>query len=268
MPQTERRTTGPLLEGLRVAVTRPSGQAEALIEGLRRMGADPIACPTIRIEDAEDPAALITAVEELESYDWIVFTSANGVRRFWAALDRVMDEPRLPLHARVAAIGPATAGELSALGIRPDVVPDEFVAEAVAGVLIATDDMVGRRVLLPRAAGARKVLPEQLGAAGAEVNEVVAYEARANPAGIAKLRGAIDRREVDLVTFTAASTVRHFVEGAGPDLGEARVAVIGPVTADAARRLGVRVDVEAGEYTVDGLLRAISRYFTMSEERG
>ncbi len=268
MPEAEKDTADRPLQGKRVAVTRPPEQAGRLIEGLGRLGADALACPTIRIGDPSDPGGLARAVENLDSYDWIVFTSANGVRRFWAVLGQVMDEPRLPVHTRVAAIGPATADELVTLGGHPEVVPEEYVAEAVADALIALDEMSGRRVLLPRAAGARKVLPERLAAAGAVVEEVVAYEAHANPEGIAELRGAIDRGEIDMVTFTAASTVRHFVERAGSDLGEARVAVIGPITADAARSVGVRVDIEAKEYTVDGLLQAICDYYTMSEERG
>jgi len=268
MPGAEKDSLNRPLQGKRVAVTRPTEQAERLVEGLESLGGDTLACPTIRIGDPADPGALARSVEHLDRYDWIVFTSVNGVRRFWSVLEKLMNRPRLPDGARVAAIGPATADALVSLGVRPVVVPDEYVAEAVADALIATDDMSGRRVLLPRAAGARKVLPDRLAAAGAVVDEVVAYEAYANPEGIAELRGAIDRGEVEMVTFTAASTVRHFVEHAGSDLGEARVAVIGPITAEAAESVGVRVDVEAEEYTVDGLLRAICDYYTMSEERG
>jgi len=268
MPGAEKDIIDRPLQGKRVAVTRPPEQAERLIEGLGRLGADALACATIRIGDPSDPDQLARAVANLDRYDWIVFTSANGVRRFWSVLGQVMDEPRLPVHARVAAIGPATADELVSLGVRPEVVPEEYVAEAVADALIALDEIGGCSVLLPRAAGARKVLPERLAAAGAVVDEVVAYEATPDLEGIAVLRGAIDQGDVDMVTFTAASTVRHFVEHAGSDLGKARVAVIGPITAAAARSVGVRVDVEAEEYTVDGLLRAICDYYTMWEERG
>jgi uroporphyrinogen III methyltransferase/synthase len=268
MPRSNPDSSDRPLQGVRVAVTRPTDQAERLIEGLGRLGADTLACPTIRIGAPANAGGLAGAVENLDQYDWIVFTSVNGVRRFRSALGSVMQEPRLPGGTRVAAIGPATADELVSLSVVPEVVPEEFVAEAVADALIAMDDIAGRRVLLPRAAGARKVLPERLAAAGAVVEEVVAYEAYPNPEGIEELRGAMDRGEVDWVTFTASSTVRHFVEHAGPDFGEARVAVIGPITAEAAGSLGVRVDVEAEEYTVDGLLRAISDYYTMSEERG
>ena len=254
--------------GRRIAITRPQSQAESFVEGLRRLGAEPLSYPTILVEDPEDSTPLRKAVEDLDSYDWIIFTSANGVGRFWRMLETVANGRSLPEQAKVAAIGPATAEALGARGVHPDVVPDEYVAEAVADALVGLGDLTGRRVLLPRAAGARKVLPERLAAAGAEVDEVVAYESRPNPEGVASLRSAIEGGEVDMVTFTAASTVRHFVDLAGSDMGRARVAVIGPITAEAARAAGVRVDAEAEEYTVDGLLRAMCEYFTLSEERG
>ena len=257
---------GPL-QGKRVAVTRPLAQAGPFVEGLGRLGAEAIVCPTIRIADPSEPGALAKAAANLMAYDWIVFTSANGVRTFWEALREVMDEPRLPPGTRVAAIGPATAESLARLGVEAVVVPGEYGAEAVADALVASGEIAGRRVLLPRAAGARKVLPERLRAAGAWVDEVVAYEARADLEGIAKLRGAVDRGEIEMVTFTAASTVTHFVEHAGAELGRANVAVIGPITAEAARRAGVRVDVEAREYTVDGLLQAICDFYRVSGER-
>jgi uroporphyrinogen III methyltransferase/synthase len=147
-------------------------------------------------------------------------------------------------------------------GLSPEVVPEEYVAEAVADALVSVGGLAGRRLLLPRAAGARRVLPERLTAAGAHVDEVIAYESKPEPEGIARLQAAIEADEVDMVTFTAASTVRHFVETAGTDLGKARVAAIGPITARAARTAGLRVDAEASEYTVEGLLQAILEYYS------
>ncbi len=255
------------LQGRRIAVTRPPAQARVLMDGLAELGAQAVACPTIRIEDPADPAPLRRAVDELDTYDWIVFTSANGVARVWESLGAASGSTGLPNGIRVAAIGPATAKALSDRGVETEVVPEEYVAEAVADALLAFDEMAGRRILLPRAAGAREVLPSRLRAAGAEVDEIVAYESRADGEGIATLRERLERREVDMVTFTAASTVRHYVEAAGADLFEARVAVIGPITAEAARSLGVRVDVEADEYTVEGLLAAICEYYGGTEER-
>ncbi len=256
------------LQGLRIAVTRPAAQAEEFIRGLRALGAEAVSYPTIRIQGPSEPAPLRRAVHNLGRFDWIVFTSANGVARFWHELEAAGAAGPWPQHLRAAAIGPATAEALRARGVEAEVVPDEYVAEAVADALIAVHELAGRRVLLPRAAEARKVLPERLRAAGAAVEEVVAYETGPDAEGIAGLRAALDRRELDMVTFTSASTVRQFVSRAGADLGTARVAVIGPVTAAAARAAGVRVDVEAKDYTVEGMLTAIREYFAVGEEAG
>lgn len=257
-----------MLRGRRIAVTRPTGQAEGLLAELRALGAQPVHCPTIRISDPAEPAPFRQAVRRLDSYDWVVFTSANGVARFWHELESAGGAARLPDRMHVAAIGPATAAALERRGVRPEVVPDEYVAEAVAEALIGLGTITGRRVLLPRAAGARSVLPERLRAAGAEVDEVVAYESRPDFDGIASLQQGLQRGAIDMITFTAASTVNLFVEVAGADLSGARVAVIGPVTADAARAAGLAVDVLAREYTVEGLLQAIVEYYTKPEEAG
>ncbi len=253
------------LRGRRIAVTRPAAQAEGLLVGLRRLGAQPVHCPTIRISDPAEPAPFREAVRQLDSYDWVVFTSANGVARFWHELE-ACGPLRLPDGMHVAAIGPATAAALEQRGVRPEVVPEEYVAEAVADALTGLKAIAGRRVLLPRAAGARQVLPERLRAAGAEVDEVIAYESQPDPDGIATLQDGLERGAIDMITFTAASTVRHFVEVAGADLSGARVAAIGPITADAARTAGLPVDVVAREYTVEGLLQAIVEYYANLEE--
>ena len=245
------------LSGRRIAVTRPRHQAASLIEELERLGGEALACPTIRISEREGEGGLEEALANLATYDWIVFTSANGVKVFWEALGA---EP-LPRELRVAAIGPATARALEARGVSLELVPEEYVAEAVAEVMSSTAGIAGARVLLPRAAGARKVLPERLQEAGAEVDEVALYDSVADEEGIARLREAVRKGEVDMLTFTAASTVRHYVEVAGPEVGEALVAVIGPITAVAARDLGLPVHVEAEEYTVEGLLKAITNYY-------
>ncbi len=254
------------LRGLRIAVTRPAAQADDFLRGLRALGAEAVSHPTIRIQGPSDPEPLRQAVQSLDRFDWIVFTSANGVARFWHVLEAGGGAVGWPTQIRVAAIGPATAEALRGRGIEAEVMPEEYVAEAVANALIDLHELTGRKVLLPRAAEARKVLPERLRAAGAAVEEVVAYETGPDPEGIAELRNALDRGELDMVTFTSASTVREFVGQAGLDLGVARVAVIGPVTAAAARAAGLRVDVEAKDYTVDGMLVAIREYYAARGE--
>jgi uroporphyrinogen III methyltransferase/synthase len=269
LPVEKREQQAGPLAGLRIGVTRPEAQAGPLVDGLRKLGAEPVSHPTIRIADPEDPEPLRRALQGLERYSWVVFTSANGVERFWQELEVSGRGGELPGGLATAAIGPATAEALERRGVQARIVPDEYVAEAVAEAL-AAGGVAGERVLLPRAAGARQVLPERLRAAGAEVDEVEAYRSLPDVQGIAALQELIRAGRVDMVTFTAASTVRCYVEEAGPDLGAARVAVIGPVTARAARAAGVRVDVEAGEYTVAGLLQAICDYYQgrKGERRG
>jgi uroporphyrinogen III methyltransferase/synthase len=253
------------LRGKRIAVTRPPAQAAALVEGLGALGAEALSFPTIRIADPAEPEPLRRSVKDLDGYDWVVFTSANGVARFWQQLRTLRNTDVLPAHIAVAAIGPATAAALEERGARPRLVPGEYVAEAVAEALLNYQDVSGRRILLPRAAGARSVLPDRLRAAGAAVDEVTAYESLPDESGIAGLRAALGRGEIDMVTFTAASTVRHYVSRAGAGFGGASVAAIGPITAEAASALGVRVDVVAKVYTVRGLVDAICEFFEGEE---
>ncbi len=262
--------TASTLAGKRVLVTRAEDQAEGLAERLRAAGAEPVLVPSIEIAPPVDLAALDRAVAELASYAWVIFTSANGVRAFFDRLkvNRPHPDP-LPggegKRPRVAAIGPATQAALAARGVPVDFVPPRFVAGAIAEWL--GDIGPGTRVLLPRADIARKDLAPSLRARGALVDEVIAYrtrpaEAAADPAAL----GREIERGLDVLTFTSASTVRGFarlVEKAGLDLAAVAarasvVACIGPVTADAAAALGLRVDVVAGEHTVDGLTAALA----------
>ena len=252
------------LSGRRVVVTRARAQASDFAARLQELGAEVVQLPTIRIEDAEDPEPLRRAVEEVERFDWIVLTSANGVERFWDALSRSGRDARSLAAARVCAIGPATAAALERRGVRADVVPDEFVAEAAVEAIAAAGDLTGKRVLIPRAAEARAVLPERLSALGAEVVEVAAYRTVQDGSGADAVRRRLDAGEIDVVTFTASSTVRSFVDLVGSDVGSARVASIGPVTSATVRELGMRVDVEAGEYTIPGLLAAVRGLFEQS----
>ena len=253
-----------VLAGKRIAVTRPAAQADSLLDRLRELGADPLACPTIRIADPAEAAPLKEAAARVEDYDWVVFTSVNGVDRLFAALE---EQGRTwPEAVQIAAIGPATAEALEDRAVPPSLQPGEYIAEAVADALIAAG-VEDRRVLLPRAAGARAVLRERLEAAGAQVDEVPAYESMPDEEGIAELRAALNRDEVDMVTFTAASTVEHFVALAGPDLGRARVAAIGPITARAARSRGLQVDAVASDYTAEGLVQAICEYYAAAGEQ-
>jgi uroporphyrinogen III methyltransferase/synthase len=248
------------LSGKRVVVTRARAQASGFAASLRELGAEVVQLPVIRVAPPEDAAPLREAVEAAGSFDWIVFTSANGVDRFFAALAEAGRDARALGGVFLCAIGPATAEELAKHGIRADLVPDEFVAEAALQALAATGDLSGKRILVPRAAEAREVLPDGLRERGAEVVVVAAYRTVHDGSGADEVRRALDAGEVDWVTFTASSTVRSFVELVGTGVGRARVASIGPITSATVRELGMRVEVEAEEYTISGLLQAIRAY--------
>jgi uroporphyrinogen III methyltransferase/synthase len=253
-----------------VVVTRPRRRADALSSRLRELGAAVVEYPTIAIEPPEDLGPLRRAVRALPEYDWVVFTSVNGVDRVLSALEGAAGEPSDALAgSRVAAIGPATADALRAAGVRVDVVPDEYRAEALLRALRgATECLEGRRVLLARAAEAREVLPEGLRRSGARVDEVAAYRTVPGRPDVEDLPAGLRRGEVDWLTFTASSTVRNFVDLAGRDVGPARVATIGPITAGTAQELGLPVHAVAEEYTVPGLVRALVDAERATEEVG
>lgn len=227
-------------------ITRPRERAQRLAERLRSLGAEPIVFPTVRIEPA-DPGPLEAAARSLEQYDWIVFTSANGVEAFCARLAAAGKDARDLARRKVAAIGPVTAQALRQRGIEPALVPGEYVAEAILGAL---GEVRGLRFLLPRADIARAALATGLRERGAEVTELAAY--RTVGAGAPPP----DLTRADAVTFTSSSTVRHFV-ASGAQAGRAKVVCIGPVTAATARELGLVVHAVATTYTEDGLIEAL-----------
>jgi uroporphyrinogen III methyltransferase / synthase len=247
------------LHGQRVLVTRPAGQARSLVESLSRHGAEVVAFPTIAFAPPTDWSALDDALDRLADYHWVIFTSVNGVRFFCQRLDARGIAPSALAHARLAAIGPATAREIERLGLAVALVPDEYIAEAVADGL---GDVFGQRILLPRAAEAREALAVILRDRGATVDEIATYytlPAHPSAASVANLE-----RGIDIATFTSSSTVRNYFALLGEDvarrtLAEALVACIGPITASTARDYGLTVGVVAEQYTADGLVAAILR---------
>jgi uroporphyrinogen III methyltransferase/synthase len=249
------------LSGRRVVVTRARAQASGLAAELRALGAEVMEFPTIRIEPSPDAGALRRAAAGVGAFDWVVFTSVNGVEHFWGALDAEGLDARALAGVRVCALGPATAAELLRRGVRADLVPDEYVAEATVEALAAAAELRGARVLLPRAEVARAVLPDSLRDRGAEVVEVAAYRTVQDGAGVDEVRRRLAEGGVDLLTFTASSTATNFAALVGTDTGGARVASIGPITSATLRGLGMEVDVEAAEYTIPGLLAAIRDFY-------
>jgi uroporphyrinogen III methyltransferase/synthase len=255
------------LFGKRILVTRAREQAGGTAALLRDLGAEPWVVPTIDLRAPADPGPLARAVEELRrgTYDWVAFTSANGVERTWDALVAAGADARVFGGAQVAAIGPATARALEVRGLRPDVVAKEFRGEGLAAGILEAIARAPRpsRVLLARAARARDALPEALRAAGHRVDIVAAYETHPASADVvATLAGELERGRVDAVTFTSSSTVENLCDLLGPRapalLERARVASIGPITTDTAVARGIRVDVTAQQYTVAGLVEALA----------
>ncbi len=251
------------LAGRRIVITRAAEQAAGLSTLLEAEGAEVITLSAISIESAVDDSALDDAIRQIERYHWVIFTSVNGVQAFVKGLHRAEQDWRALKGVRLGAIGPATAEALRAGGVRPDFMPDEYVAEAI---LRGIGDVAGQRILLPRADIARQALAIELRRLGAEVEEVVAYRTVTRPLDEATLTAALAARP-DAITFTSSSTVRGFVAALqGLNLAErlrgVAVACIGPITAQTARQAGLVPQIVAQGYTMSGLTRAIVTYFT------
>jgi uroporphyrinogen III methyltransferase/synthase len=257
------------LFGKRIVVTRSREQAGEFIDMLEERGAEAIAAPAIRIAPPEDPAPLEAACAVASTYDWIVFTSANGVDAFMNRLLATGDVRELK-GVKICTTGAATAARIARYGIRVDLTPAEFRAEAVFESLKESGSLAGRRVLLPRADIARDLLADELREAGAEVDDVIAY--RTLTASSERdtdhdvYRMLLDR-QIDAVTFTSASAVRNFVamfgrEQAADLLRSTVVASIGPVTAEAAQQLGINTTVMPVRYTMPDLVDALVEHFS------
>lgn len=244
------------LFGQRVVVTRAKLQAGELVAELRAAGAEPIEAPAIEISPVRS-AQLETALDSLERFDWVVFTSANAVEHFFAALhERQWDARRI--RGRVCAIGAATAERLRQYGVSADLLPQQSTGEGMAAAF-APQPMRGARVLIPRAEQAREVIADELERMGAEVTCVTVYRTTA-PADLRERAQRALARHPHWIVFTSPSTVNNFVEVTGvQELAGVRIAVIGPTTAAAVQRLGMRVDAEAASPTPEALIQAMGQ---------
>lgn len=282
------------LQGKRVLVTRTQEQAGTFSARLKEVGAVPVEFPTIRVVPPQSWAPLDTALQKLcagyeqqeqqgradgaPAYDWLVFTSANGVKMCVERLYTLGYPVPALKQARIAAIGPATAATLARYGLAADLVPDEYIAEGVAAALLADahargESLAGKRILLARAAEARAILITELQAAGAQVQVVAAYATL--PVSHDDERGRtvvrlLTSAELDIVTFTSSSTVHNFMRwlhSTAPELTQLltdsaprqrpRIASIGPITSRTAREYGLAVSIEAREFTIAGLVEAL-----------
>ena len=288
---SERQVATASLQGKRVLVTRTREQASVLSQGLRVLGAIPIEFPTIRIVPPSDWTQLDRALKRLYPsdtakqtdnasyiYDWLVFTSANGVHICLQRLQQLGYDLHTLQKVRIATIGPATADALTAYGLVADLIPDAYVAEGVAEAIIKDAQqqdiaLDGQHILLARAAEARKVLATMLREAGAIVDDIPAYytlTAATDDERGRDLWHLLLQHQLNIITFASSSTVRNFMawlkqceEATGSTLAPTSlptIACIGPITSQTARELGLTVAIEAQEFTIDGLLEAIVKY--------
>jgi len=262
----------PLL-GLCIVVTRARPQASEFVDRLEGLGADVVQAPAIEIVPPVSYEPLDAALRRLREYQWVVFTSVNGVGVFLKRLRELGSDTRELGDARLAAIGSETARALAEAHLRADIVPEEYRAEALAAAL-SREIIRGQRVLLPRAAAARPILPDTLRALGAAVDDVPAYRTRVPEGTAHDVRRRLSDGKVDLLTFASSSTVRHFVEMVGAETlsqalarktkdGARRVKVgcIGPVTARTVHELGLPVDIQPTTYTIPAFTEAIVARF-------
>ena len=262
--QTFPRTHIVPLAHRRIVVTRPRAQAQRFIDLLEHQGAEVIECPTIEIVPMASYERLDAALDQLATYDWLIFTSVNGVQYFMDRLLARQKEVSSLRHLHIATIGPATAQSVEALALRVHAVPEEYRAEALVTVL---GEVKGKRMLLPRAAQARAVLPKELQALGAQVDEIAAYQTVLPQAtAVQEVRTLLQAGKVDMVTFTSSSTVRNFAALFSTDelptlCRQTRIGCIGPITAETVREHGLVVTVQSAVYTIPAFAEAIVDYF-------
>ena len=252
------------MRGKRIVVTRTRQQAGVLSAGLRELGGDVYELPTIRIDPPTDLRAFAELVQDVHSYDWIVFTSPNGVNAFFEMFYKLYSDAREIGGVRIAAIGPATAKRVREFHLAVDLQPSEFVAEAIIKEFEKSVGTVeNQRMLLARAEQARDLLPKELHRLGAIVDEAVAYrtvpETEDISGGIARFKA----EGADMITFTSSSTAENFM-ALNLDLPPGlKTASIGPITSKTMRELGLKVDVEAEQYDIPGLIEAIRKYYSV-----
>ncbi len=257
----------PLL-GKRIVVTRARAQASDLVRRLEDLGAYCLECPTIQTAPPNDKGPLDRAIDNLACYDWLIFTSVNGVNAFFERLFSKGLDVRALNTVKTATIGPVTSQRLRDFGLKSDIIPKTYRAESIVAAF-EDQDIKNSSILLPRAKEARSVLPEELTRMGAKVDEVVAYQTLAVDDQAGELLAALSNREVDMVTFTSSSTAQNFNRLLPKEqwqhlMESAAVASIGPITSGTATQLGFKVSVEAQEYTIEGLCQAILKFYNKS----
>jgi uroporphyrinogen III methyltransferase/synthase len=251
------------LFGKGIVITRPEKQADDLSVLLEREGAHVFHFPTIKIEPPGDWSSLDASLNTLDTYNWIIFTSANGVQYFFDRLFALGHDIRDLKGIKICCIGPATAKQVKNKGIKVDLVPEQYISEGILQSL-AFVNMQGQKVLIPRAAQARDILPAGLKKMGAAVDVVAAYETFGSERKKEELLAELVDNHIDVITFTSSSTVTNFLQIMGGEFSlpqQVKIACIGPVTAATARKAGLPVDIMQDEYTMEGLVQSLIRYF-------
>jgi uroporphyrinogen III methyltransferase / synthase len=259
------------LFGKRVLMTRAKEQATELAVRLIEYGAEPVEAPTIAIVPPVDWAPVDRAITEIGRYDWIIFTSVNGVDRFMTRLSIHGKDSRCLAGRRLCCIGPRTALELERFGVKADVIPAEYQAEGVLATL-QQSDLKKSRILIPRAEVAREVLPDELRAQGAHVDVVPVYRTLVPTQGAEGWRQDLAEHRLHIVTFTSSSTVRNFItmlggmESVRPLVQSVTIACIGPITTKTAEEYGLTVSIMPRENTIPALVDAIAGYYGSREQ--
>jgi uroporphyrinogen III methyltransferase/synthase len=261
----KRRMERPL-SGKTVVITRARGQAAEFARLLKNYGARVIEFPTIEIIPPDSWKNADKAINRLDTYQWLIFTSTNGVKFFLKRLR--LKKKRLAefKDLRFCAIGPRTAQELEKAGVKVDIVPERYYAEGLARRL-GIEQLRGRRILLARAKEARDLLPRKLRTMGARVDVIGVYQTKAPTISGEEIEGVFQENKIDVITFTSSSTVDNFLRmyqektGQKPPLDEVAIAAIGPITANTLRERGIAPHIIPDSFTIEALTRGIIDYF-------
>lgn len=255
-----------VLKGKRILVTRARSQALSLVRRIEELGGEVVEFPTIEIKPPKSYDPLDQAIRQIADYDWLIFTSVNGVEQFLARFEKLGKDLADLAGVAVGAIGPETARRLTAAQIQPSLVPKQYQAEGILEAL-PLETWRGKRVLIPRATKARDILPETLRRWGAQVDVVEAYLTALPEGDVSALCKLLRAHKIDLVTFTSSSTATNFAallrdQNMPRLLSGVAIACIGPITKQTVEDLGMRPEIVSGEFTISGLVNAIVDYFS------
>jgi uroporphyrinogen III methyltransferase / synthase len=261
----KRSVSADVFRGKRILVTRARSQALSLVQRIESLGGEVVEFPTIEIRPPESYGPLDRAINQIGSYDWLIFTSVNGVEQFLNRFEKLEKNVADLAGIEVGAIGPETAKRLTAAQIQPRLVPKQYQAEGILEALIP-ETVLGKRILIPRAAKARDILPETLRQWGARVDVVEAYQTVLPQIDVSALCKLLHEGTIDMITFTSSSTATNFAAMLRDQdlprlLSRAVIACIGPITRKTVEDLGMRPEIVSEEFTIPGLVSAMVDYF-------